>query len=229
VPIKHQDALYITSGRFTNGEPAVKYRGIFINDEAPAFSGWAKQKFGGINHLVYAKMFELILRLKGNYLWPAIWGSAFNDDDTLNRKTADDYGIVMGTSHHEPMDRAQTEWKRYGSGEWNYEKNGEALRSFWRKGIENMGDAETLVTVGMRGDGDMAMQQGTNIALLEKIVADQRDIIASVTKKPAGKTPQVWALYKEVQDYYDKGMQVPMMLPCYYATITGEISGNCLP
>lgn len=209
VPVAHHAALYITAGKFTNGEPAVKYRGIFINDEAPAFSGWAKQKFGGINHLVYAKMFELILRLKGNYLWPAMWGSAFNDDDTLNRKTADDYGIVMGTSHHEPMDRAQTEWKRYGSGEWNYEKNGEVLRSFWRKGIENMGDAETLVTVGMRGDGDMAMQQGTNIVLLEKIVADQRDIIASVTKKPARKTPQVWALYKEVQDYYDKGMQVP--------------------
>jgi hypothetical protein len=209
VPIRQQDKLYVLPGRHTRGEPAVKYRGIFINDEAPAFSGWTREKFGGFNHLAYAKVFELILRLKGNYLWPAMWGNAFNDDDPLNRKTADEYGIVMGTSHHEPMDRAQQEWKRYGSGAWDYYKNGEVLRDFWRKGIENMGNAETLVTVGMRGDGDMAMSEGTNIALLEKIVADQRNIIASVTAKPAERTPQIWALYKEVQDYYDQGMRVP--------------------
>ncbi|WP_377095041.1 glycosyl hydrolase 115 family protein [Mucilaginibacter boryungensis] len=209
VPIPHQDKLYVLAGRHSRGEPAVKYRGIFINDEAPAFSGWARQKFGGLNHVMYAKMFELILRLKGNYLWPAMWGNAFNDDDPLNRKTADDYGIVMGTSHHEPMDRAQQEWKRYGTGAWDYNKNGEVLRDFWRKGIENMGNAETIVTVGMRGDGDMAMTEGTNIALLEKIVADQRNIIASVTGKPAERTPQLWALYKEVQEYYDQGMRVP--------------------
>jgi hypothetical protein len=209
VPIAKQNKLYVLPGRHTLGEPAVKYRGIFINDEAPAFSGWAKEKFGGVNHNLYAHMFELILRLKGNYLWPAMWGNAFNDDDPLNRKTADDYGIVMGTSHHEPMDRAQQEWKRYGTGEWDYEKNGEVLRNFWRKGIENMGDAETIVTVGMRGDGDKPMQEGTNIALLENIVADQRKIITAVTGKPAEKTPQMWALYKEVQDYYDKGMRAP--------------------
>lgn len=209
VPIPVQKNLYVLPGRHTMGEPAVKYRGIFINDEAPAFSGWAREKFGGVNHNLYAHMFELILRLKGNYLWPAMWGNAFNDDDSLNRKTADEYGIVMGTSHHEPMDRAQQEWKRYGTGAWDYEKNGEVLRNFWRKGIENMGNAETIVTVGMRGDGDRPMQEGTNIKLLENIVADQRKIIASVTGKPADKTPQMWALYKEVQDYYDKGMRAP--------------------
>ncbi|WP_345952611.1 glycosyl hydrolase 115 family protein [Mucilaginibacter sp. PAMB04168] len=209
VPIREQKSLYIIPGRYTQGEPTVKYRGIFINDEAPAFSGWTKEKFGGVNSKMYAKMFELILRMKGNYLWPAMWGNAFNVDDPANRATADEYGIVMGTSHHEPMDRAQQEWKIYGKGEWNYNTNGDVLRDFWRKGIENMGTAETIVTVGMRGDGDMAMEQGTNIALLEKIVADQRKIIADVTKKPADQTPQMWALYKEVQDYYDKGMRVP--------------------
>jgi hypothetical protein len=209
VPAKKQSTLYVIPGRYTQGEPAVKYRGIFINDEAPAFSGWTKEKFGGVNSKMYAKMFELILRMKGNYLWPAMWGNAFNDDDPLNRSTADMYGIVMGTSHHEPMDRAQQEWKRYGKGEWDYNKNGDVLRDFWKKGIENMGTAETIVTVGMRGDGDMAMEQGTNISLLENIVKDQRKIIADVTGKPADKTPQLWALYKEVQDYYDKGMTVP--------------------
>ena len=209
VPVKEQKGLYVLPGRYVDGGPAVKYRGIFINDEAPSFSGWAKEKFGGINHLAYEKVFELILRLKGNYLWPAMWGNAFNDDDKLDPVLADEYGIVMGTSHHEPMDRAQQEWKRYGTGAWNYASNGEELRSFWKKGIENMGSKETIVTVGMRGDGDMPMTEGSNIALLEKIVADQRKIIADVTGKDASQTPQMWALYKEVQDYYDKGMRVP--------------------
>jgi hypothetical protein len=209
VPVKQQKEIYILPGRYTDGGPAVKYRGIFINDEAPAFSGWTKEKFGGVNHLVYEKMFELILRLKGNYLWPAMWGNAFNDDDKLNPVLADEYGVVMGTSHHEPMDRAQQEWKRYGKGAWNYDTNGAVLRDFWKKGIENMGSKETLVTIGMRGDGDMPMTEGSNIALLEKIVKDQRGIIAEVTGKDASKTPQMWALYKEVQDYYDKGMRVP--------------------
>ena len=209
VPIKQQKTLYVIPGKYTDGEPAVKYRGIFINDEAPSFSGWAKEKFGGVNHLVYEKMFELILRLKGNYLWPAMWGNAFNDDDKLDPVLADEYGIVMGTSHHEPMDRAQQEWKRYGKGAWNYQTNDSTLREFWKTGIKNMGTKETLVTIGMRGDGDMPMTEGSNIALLEKIVKDQRKIIADVTQKDTAATPQIWALYKEVQDYYDKGMRVP--------------------
>jgi len=209
VPVAVHKNLYVMPGKYIDGGPAVKYRGIFINDEAPSFSGWAKEKFGGVNHLVYEKMFGLILRLKGNYLWPAMWGNAFNDDDKLDPVLADEYGIVMGTSHHEPMDRAQQEWKRYGKGAWNYETNGEVLRDFWKKGIENMGNKETIVTVGMRGDGDMPMTEGSNIALLEKIVDDQRRIIADVTGHNASKTPQMWALYKEVQDYYDKGMRVP--------------------
>jgi len=209
VPVKQQNALYVIPGRCVDGGPAVKYRGIFINDEAPSFSGWAKEKFGGVNHKVYEKVFELILRLKGNYLWPAMWGNAFNDDDKLDPVLADEYGVVMGTSHHEPMDRAQQEWKRYGTGAWNYDTNGPVLRDFWKKGIQNMGKKETIVTVGMRGDGDMPMTEGSNIALLEKIVDDQRKIITDVTGRPAPETPQMWALYKEVQDYYDKGMRVP--------------------
>lgn len=209
VPVKKKAALYIKSGRYFYPSPAVKYRGIFINDEAPAFSGWTREKFGGVNHHVYEKIFELLLRLKGNYLWPAMWGNAFNDDDTLNPQLADAYGIVMGTSHHEPMLRAQQEWKRYGSGQWNYETNKATLQQFWEKGIQNMGTHESIVTIGMRGDGDMPMTEGSNIRLLETIVADQRKIIEKVTGKPASQTPQLWALYKEVQAYYDKGMRVP--------------------
>ena len=209
VPVKKKKAAYIKPGTYQFGPPSVKYRGIFINDEAPAFSGWAKEKFGGVNHFVYEKIFELLLRLKANYLWPAMWGNAFNDDDTLNPILADKYGIVMGTSHHEPMLRAQQEWKRYGKGQWNYDSNEVMLKDFWRKGIQNMGTHESIVTIGMRGDGDMPMTQGSNIALLERIVNDQRKIIEEVTHKSASQTPQLWALYKEVQDYYDKGMRVP--------------------
>jgi len=209
VPPKKKKSIYVKPGRHTDGSPAVKYRGIFINDEAPAFSGWTTAKFGGFNHGMYEKVFELLLRLKANYLWPAMWGRAFNDDDKLNPVLADEYGIVMGTSHHEPMNRAQQEWKLYGKGEWNYETNKDVLGEFWRKGIENMGSKETIVTVGMRGDGDMPMTDGSNIALLERIVKDQRTIISDVLKKDASEVPQMWALYKEVQDYYDKGMRVP--------------------
>lgn len=209
VPVKKQSSVYLKANTIITDAPKVKYRGIFINDEAPAFSGWTKEKFGGVNHKAYEKIFELILRLKGNYLWPAMWGNAFNDDDKLNPVKADEWGIVMGTSHHEPMVRSQQEWKRYGKGDWDYTKNETNLKEFWRKGIENMGTHESLITIGMRGDGDEPMTEGTATALLERIVKDQREIIADVTKKPASETPQLWALYKEVQDYYDKGMRVP--------------------
>ena len=209
VPISTHKEIYIQNGVYFYSSPTVKYRGIFINDEAPAFSSWTKEKFNGVNHLVYEKVFELLLRLKANYLWPAMWGNAFNDDDPLNPILADKYGIVMGTSHHEPMLRAQQEWKRYGSGAWNYNTNDSTLRSFWKKGIENMGHHESIITIGMRGDGDEPMMQGTAISLLEKIVNDQRSIIEKVTHRPPNQQPQLWALYKEVQDYYDKGMRVP--------------------
>ncbi|MEI9942988.1 MAG: glycosyl hydrolase 115 family protein [Chitinophagaceae bacterium] len=209
VPVKKKTGVYVKANTLITDAPKVKYRGIFINDEAPAFSGWTKEKFGGVNHNVYEKMFELLLRLKANYLWPAMWGNAFNDDDTLNPVLANEYGIVMGTSHHEPMLRAQQEWKRYGKGKWDYDSNEVVLKEFWKKGIQNMRDHESIVTLAMRGDGDRPMTQGTATALLERIVKDQRQIIEDVTKKPASETPQLWALYKEVQDYYDKGMRVP--------------------
>jgi len=209
VPPKKSKKLYVLPGRHTKGEPAVKYRGIFLNDEEPALGRWAVEKYGGFNHEFYEKLFELILRLKGNYLWPAMWWASFNSDDPLNPKLADEYGVVMGTTHHEPMNRAHAEWKKSKGGEWNYETNAEKLCEFWTEGIQRMDSYESIVTLAMRGDGDKAMSESTNIALLEKIVADQRKILADVTGKDLKSIPQLWALYKEVQDYYDKGMTVP--------------------
>lgn len=209
VPTKKKSALYVLPGRHTRGEPAVKYRGIFINDENPALLGWVNKTFGGFNHQFYEKVFELILRLKGNFLWPAMWGKAFYDDDSLNAPLADEYGVVISTSHHEPMMRAHVEWQRYGSGPWNYEKNEAKLREFWTAGIKRMKNYESIVTLAMRGDGDEPMTEAANVALLQRIVKDQREILAEVTRKNVTSIPQVWALYKEVQEYYDKGMRVP--------------------
>jgi len=211
VPTRHRDALYVKAGTYVQGPPAVKYRGIFLNDEAPALTGWVKEKYGNYNHQFYEKVFELVLRTKGNFMWPAMWGSAFNDDDPLNPKLADEYGIVMSTSHHEPMMRAQQEWKRYGTGPWDYSKNGDFLRQFWAQGVERNRNYESIITLAMRGDGDMPMAGNINdnVALLEKIVADQRQIIAGKVNPNVAAVPQVWALYKEVQGYYERGMRVP--------------------
>lgn len=209
VPVVRHDALYVLPERRVEDGPAVRYRGIFLNDEAPALAGWANEKFGGFNHEFYAHVFELILRLRGNYLWPAMWGNAFVDDDPENAALANEYGIVMGTSHHEPMTRAHDEWRRYGEGPWDYAKNAEVLREFWRTGLERVEDYEKIITIGMRGDGDEAMSEETNIALLERIVADQREIISDVLDRDASEVPQIWALYKEVQEYYERGMRVP--------------------
>ncbi|MBI5471450.1 MAG: glycosyl hydrolase 115 family protein [Ignavibacteriae bacterium] len=210
VPPKKSNALYVLPGRHTKGEPKVKYRGIFINDEAPALWGWAQEKFGDFNAKFYDHVFELILRLKGNFLWPAMWGHAFYDDDPENPRLADEYGVVISTSHHEPMMRAHDEWRRYGKGgAWNYEKNDSSLREFWRTGIQRIGLYESVVTLAMRGDGDEPMSEKANIALLEKIVKDQRQILGEATGKDVTTIPQVWALYKEVQEYYDRGMRVP--------------------
>ena len=213
VPVVHHDALYVKRGEYTDGEPHVRYRGLFLNDEAPCLTSWVKNTFGTNygDHRFYEKVFELILRLKGNFLWPAMWGWAFYADDPENSKTADDMGVIIGTSHHEPMARNHQEYARHRQewGPWNYQKNQEKLDQFFREGIERMKGTDDIVTIGMRGDGDEAMSEDADTKLLQRIVENQRKIIKEVTGKPANKTPQVWALYKEVLDYYDKGMRVP--------------------
>jgi hypothetical protein len=209
VPVRHQNALYVAPGRYLQPEPRVRYRGIFLNDEAPALTGWVNEKFDGYTHQFYEHVFELLLRLKANFLWPAMWNSAFAADDPLNASLADEYGIVMSTSHEEPMMRAEKEWTRGNYGPWDYTKNAQAIDDFWRAGMERNKNYEQVVTLGMRGANDTPMSAGTNTQLLEKIVADQRKILTETVNPDATKIPQVWALYKEVQGYYEKGMRVP--------------------
>lgn len=213
VPVVHHDSIFVNKGVYTDGEPAVRYRGIFLNDEAPCLTSWVKNTYGTDygDHRFYQRVFELVLRLRGNMMWPAMWGWAFYADDPENEKTADEMGVVMSTSHHEPMARNHQEYahNRKGWGPWNYQKNKENLQKFFREGIERMKGTEQIVTIGMRGDGDEAMSDEADTRLMTNIINDQRKIIADVTGKKASETPQVWVLYKEVQDYYDKGMKVP--------------------
>ena len=213
VPVKHQDELYWNNGRFVQPSPKVKYRGIFINDEWPSFGDWATEHFGGINSKAYAHMFELLLRLKANYLWPAMWGSRFNEDDPESPRLADEYGIVMGTSHHEPMMRAHREYvtRKEQVGPWDYSVNKGRLDKFFLDGMQRNKAYENLVTIGMRGDGDVAMGKGDdadNMKTLAEVIKGQRSIIKKVYGREDA-VPQLWAIFTEVQRYYDAGFTVP--------------------
>jgi hypothetical protein len=217
VAVEHREDLSMAPGTYSVASPAVRYRGIFLNDEAPCLTGWVKNTYGTDygDHRFYARVFELLLRLRANFLWPAMWDWAFYADDPENSRTADDMGIIMGTSHHEPMARNHQEWvrRRGADGPWDYTTNRKVLDRFFTEGVERAKDTEDLITIGMRGDGDAAMakegEEARYIKLLETIIKNQRQIIRKVTGKPAEQRPQVWALYKEVQQYYDLGLRVP--------------------
>jgi Glycosyl hydrolase family 115/Gylcosyl hydrolase family 115 C-terminal domain len=241
VPARHQDALFVLPGRHTQGTPAVKYRGFFINDENPDTGTWAPGFFGpglapccpgGLNHKYWEKIFEVMLRLKANYLWPAVWGRAFAEDDPVNHATAKAYGVVMGTSHEAPMMRGIEEWNRHavaavrdsagnivtpghdpygGTGEWSFRRNENAIKAYWRDGIQRMVDEdfEGVVTLGMRGNGDVSLPDGDGIDLMQNILASERQILGEVTGEDVTTVPQVWTLYKEVQRYWDKGLRAP--------------------
>jgi hypothetical protein len=219
VPVAHRDGLYVLPGRHSQGTPAVKYRGFFINDENPATGTWAPGYFGpgkepahpgGLNSAYYAKVFETMLRLKANYLWPAVWGRAFAEDDPANHATASFYGVVMGTSHEAPMMRGIEEWNRHpaGTGEWSFRRNADAIKAYWRDGAERMRDQniEGVITLGMRGNGDVSLPDGDGIDLMSSIIDSQRAILRDTGLIDR---PQVQTLYKEVQRYWDQGYRPP--------------------
>lgn len=210
VPVVKSATLYVKAGTLKTDAPKVKYRGIFLNDEYPALTNWVAEKYGNYNHQFYQQVFELLLRLKANFLWPAMWNNAFADDDPQNMLLADEMGIVMSNSHHEPMMRADKEWNRYGQGPWEYSINRDNIYKFWQEGAKRHQHLESIFTLGMRGQEDEPMSEGENIGLLEQIVADQRQILTETFKdRPVSEVPQVWALYKEVQGFYERGMRVP--------------------
>ena len=211
---ERKETLVVKKGLYLQGEPSVKYRGIFLNNEAPSLASWVRGRYGGFNSFFYEDIFELLLRLKGNYIWPAMWKpTSFFRDDPFNLDTAKEYGIVIGTCHHEPMMRSWAEWGKYGTGEWDFTVNAGAIKEFWADGIELAKDYEKIVTLGMRGDGNKPLPAGgtleEKIAVLERIIEEQRKILAEKIDPDLTRVPQLWAVYKEVQQYYEAGMEVP--------------------
>lgn len=226
VPPKYS-AVYLNAGllafnkdnMYLAKEPSVKYRGFFINDESPSFTGWAYKTFGGLNEDCYQHIFELIIRMKANYLWPAMWGNSFSDEGKspsfrlANAVLADAYGVCMGTSHHEACHRAGIEWQKkfrtYGSSNvWDYTNNANAIYKFWQDGIERNGNFETTITMGMRGESDSVLKGGVrqNIDLLKQIISDQTEIIDNyLTENPDTKTkdaPKIYIPYSENEEYF---------------------------
>lgn len=208
-------------------EPSVKYRGFFINDESPSFTGWAYGKFGGFNEKCYKNVLELLIRMKANYLWPAMWGNSFSDEGKefklANVVLADAYGVCMGTSHHEACCRAGIEWqkkyKNYGtSNEWNYDNNSEAIYKFWEDGIKRNGNYESTITLGMRGEADSALGGSVqqNVDRLKRIITDQRKIMDDyIAENPVSKAkdaPKVYIPYSENEEFF-------------YGTDDGKIKG----
>jgi len=200
---------------FISKEPSVRYRGFFINDEWPSFGSWTTGMFGDFNAQMYDKMFQLLLRMKGNYLWPAMWSASFPLDGPGlgNVELADIYGVVMGESHHEPCCRASEEWDKvrgvdtvYGN-EWNFYTNREGLLRYWDEALARNSKYETMITIGMRGERDSSMlgdhsslQQ--NIDLLRDIITEQNKLIKKNVNEDLSKVPRLLALYKEVESYY---------------------------
>ncbi|TFY80737.1 hypothetical protein EWM64_g3276 [Hericium alpestre] len=221
VPVTKHSNLFVAPSGCSHGEPTVKYRGLFLNEEQPALTNWAMEKFTNgtgapltgspFSHIFYTKLFDLLLRMKANYLWPAQWASAFNVDDPLNQFLADYYGIVMGTSHEEPMMQSiPVEWNLFGTGPWDYTTNNQTIDQFWIGGAERAKPFESLYTIGMRGNGDLLISAASAIQTLEDIVADQRGILQNVFNiTDVTFSPQMWCLYQEVKGYYDEGLRVP--------------------
>lgn len=248
VPITEQDTLEFTKAELetTSEVPSVRYRGIFLNDEAPSLTGFVSEQFGNYNYLFYANVYELILRLKGNYLWPAMWSNTFSEDGILNISKAKDtrnadklaenertaqanailadhYGVVMGTSHHEPMYRAGEEWQNLQSGsnptytyptdqnaslnEWNYFLNSQNIDAFWDDGVKRNQNYESVITIGMRGESDSELKHpdGTvltlqeNIQVLKNAITSQKSILEKYNLSDA---PQLLVLYKEVENFW---------------------------
>jgi hypothetical protein len=216
VPVEHKDALFVRAGKYVQGPPAVKYRGIFINDEGWALAPWVHENFGNFNSKFYVHVFELLLRLKANHLWPGMWGKYFGDDP-MNPKLADEYGIVMGSAHCEPLlfnnDPGARKWNSAKMGPWRYDTNKENICKVLDETVAARGQYENVYTIGLRGvhdskmEGDMDIK--TQVALLEQVFEDQRNILTKHINKKITDIPQVFVPYKEVQDYFDSGLKVP--------------------
>lgn len=218
---KHKSRIYVEPCAFLQKEPSVQYRGFFINDER--FGGWARwaetsfeKETGKVGPKTYQKVFELLLRLKANYLWPAMHpGTAAFNSNPENARLADDYAIVMGTSHCEQMLRNnEDEWKKAGIyGDFNYITNRPTMMKYWEDRIKTNGRYENTYTLGLRGIHDYPMEGAKTtqerVKIMQEAINDQREILKRNINKPIEEIPQVLCPYEEVLDAYHNGLKVP--------------------
>jgi hypothetical protein len=197
--------------------PSVQYRGIFLNDEDWGLQPWAaaRDPAGDIGPATYARIFELMWRLKANLIWPAMHESTkpFYQIEG-NARTAADYAIVVGTSHAEPMMRNNVrEWDSRRDGPFNFFTNRAAMADYWRRRVDDVKDGDNIYSVGLRGVHDSAMEGAATIdqarGATEDAIRLQRDILARSLGRPAAAVPQALTLYKEVLDLYKAGLKVP--------------------
>ncbi len=223
-PQRKEEFLLAGSYKYLSKEPSIRYRGFFINDEWPAFANWCLKHFGGFNAKAYEHVFELLLRLKGNYLWPAMWSARFYDDGPglANAELADELGVIMGTSHHEPCLRQGEEYRYlrgkdsiYGDA-WNFRTNKEGITRFWEDGLKRSGKFENIITVGMRGEADTAIMKNAtledNINLLRDVLRTQNRLIQEYVNPDLTKVPRMLALYKEVEAFFYGDENTPGLL-----------------
>ncbi|ADL32929.1 alpha-glucuronidase Gh115A [Butyrivibrio proteoclasticus B316] len=214
-PRRRKNVVLTDECNMVSKEPSVRYRGFFINDEWPAFGNWATEHFGGINARCYEKIFELLLRLKGNYLWPAMWKSNFSMDGPglESARLADEYGVVMSTSHHEPCMRSGEEYgilrgkdSIYGDA-WDFISNKEGITRFWRDGLVRNKPFENVITLGMRGERDSRILDEDsglkeNIDLLRDVLRTQNSLIKEIVDKDLDKVPRQMVLFTEVEEFF---------------------------
>lgn len=222
---RHQDTVVLDDRvNMVSRVPSVKYRGFFINDEWPAFGNWAKTHFGSMNAACYAPVFELLLRMKGNYLWPAMWNSNFSLDGPglENAVLADELGVVISTSHHEPCMRSGQEYSMvrgrgsiYGDA-WDYIANPEGITRFWRDGLTRNKDFENVITLGMRGENDTAiMQHATleeNIQLIRNVLKTQNQLIREIINPDVRQVPRQIVFFSETEEFFYGSKETPGLI-----------------
>lgn len=218
VAVEKQKSLYITSANIVSREPAVKYRGVFINDEGWGITPWARNTFdtklGDIGPKTYDKVCEFLLRMKANMLAPAMHPSsgAFNKYPE-NKVVADSWGIIMSSSHCEPLlYNNTTEWDSKVNGEWNYMTNKDGIMKVLDKRVSENYPYENIYTIAMRGIHDaglVGVPKDKEVSIVEEVIGDQRGILSKYIDTPIEKIPQIFVPYKEVQSIYQRGLKVP--------------------
>ena len=221
VPVRRMQQAYVSAQNVQSETPSVKYRGFFINDEDWGLKPWAatnyERSLGDIGPKTYAQVCELILRLKGNMLAPAMHsctGAFYSHKESM--LVADTFGIIITTSHCEPLllnNAAKSEWDQERDGDWNYATNAEAIRQKWDVRLTEASRFENIYTMAMRGLHDAGLRGNLTmperVKLLGQVIQDQRQMLSRHTGKRTTEIPQIFVPYKETMDVYEAGLEVP--------------------